>query len=115
MQLAIDALGDIAPRASTEPTIQSIIDAVTDFYRVRLIELQSERRNRSLNLPRQVCMYLIRHNTRHSLEEIGGYFGNRDHTTVLHSIRTIDQRRQTEPDFDALLKGLEDKIGMSST
>ena len=114
MQLAIDALGDIAPRASTEPTIQAIIEVVTDYYRVRLIELQSERRNRSLNLPRQVCMYLIRHNTRHSLEEIGGYFGNRDHTTVLHSIRIIDTRRQTEPDFDALLKGLEDKIGMSS-
>ncbi len=114
MQLAMDALGDIAPRASTEPTIQAIIDAVTDYYRVRLIELQSERRNRSLNLPRQVCMYLIRHNTRHSLEEIGGYFGNRDHTTVLHSIRIIDARRQTEPDFDALLKSLEDKIGMST-
>ena len=44
-------------------------------------------------LPRQVCMYLARKCTRHSLEEIGGFFGGRDHTTVMHALRTIDSKR----------------------
>jgi chromosomal replication initiator protein len=108
MDLATTALGDITPRTITEPSIQQIIDVVTDYFRVRLIDLQSERRSRSVNVPRQVCMYLIRQmTTRHSLEQIGGYFGNRDHTTVMHSIRNVDQRRQTEPDFDAQVRACE--------
>jgi chromosomal replication initiator protein len=111
MDLATIALGDIAPRTVSEPTIQQIIDVVTDYFRVRLIDLQSERRSRSVNVPRQVCMYLIRQKTtRHSLEQIGGYFGNRDHTTVMHSIRNVEQRRQTEPDFDAQVRACEDLI-----
>lgn len=110
MELALRAIGEIAPRDPHEPTIQTIIDAVTDFYRVRLIDLQSERRHRSVAQPRQVCMALIRSLTKHSLEEIGGYFGNRDHTTVLHAIRTVEERRSTESDFDAVVRTLESKI-----
>jgi len=110
MELAMQAIGDITSRDPHEPTIQTIIDAVTDFYRVRLIDLQSERRHRSVAQPRQVCMALIRMLTKHSLEEIGGYFGNRDHTTVLHAIRTVDERRAAEPDFDVIVRTLESKI-----
>lgn len=108
--LAQQALGELAPRPTAEPTVQSIMAAVTDFYRVRLFDLQSERRHRSIAQPRQVCMYLIRQHTRHSLEEIGGYFGNRDHTTVMHAIRTVDDRRGHDPNFDATIKALEAKI-----
>lgn len=110
MELALLAIGDLVSRDPHEPTIQTIIDAVTDFYRVRLIDLQSERRHRSVAQPRQVCMALIRLLTKHSLEEIGGYFGNRDHTTVLHAIRTVDERRAAEPDFDVVVRTLESKI-----
>ncbi|QOJ00154.1 MAG: chromosomal replication initiator protein DnaA [Phycisphaeraceae bacterium] len=108
--LAAAALGDLGPRVSSEPTIQSIIQTVTDFFRVRLVDLQSERRHRSVAQPRQVCMYLIRQHTRHSLEEIGGYFGNRDHTTVMHAVRAVDARRQDDPTFDDVMKSLEERI-----
>jgi chromosomal replication initiator protein len=96
----------------TEPTvsIQTIIASITEFYGVRTPELQSRRRQRSIALPRQLCMYLARRNTRYSLEEIGGYFGGRDHTTVLHAIRTIEGRLETEPEFSQQVHALEAKL-----
>ncbi len=77
---------------SHQPTVQSIIEIVCDFYDVKLVDLLSKRKFKSLAEPRQICMWLSRKLTRYSLEEIGGYFGGRDHTTVLHAIRTIDRR-----------------------
>ena len=73
----------------TNPGVQ-IFDAVTKYYGVRLSDLQSKRRHKSIAFPRQVCMYLARRHTRYSLEEIGGYFGGRDHTTVMHAVKTVD-------------------------
>ncbi len=110
MEMAVQVVGELPQRPTAEPTIQSIITIVTDFYRVRLVDLQSERRQRSVAQPRQVCMFLIRHLTRHSLEEVGGYFGNRDHTTVMHALRMVESRRLQEPDFDIVIRSLEDRI-----
>ena len=110
LSLARAALGDEAPAVGGEPTIQSIIDAVTEFYTIRLADLQSKHRQRSIALPRQVCMYLARRCTRHSLEEIGGFFGGRDHTTVMHAIRTVDEKRAKETDFELVVKSLEEKV-----
>ena len=70
-------------------TIEQIVEAVTGHFNVKVTELQSKRRNKNLALPRQVCMFLARQLTRWSLEEIGGYFGGRDHSTVLHATKTI--------------------------
>ena len=67
-----------------------IIDTVVDHYGVKFADLQSKRRQKSIAHPRQVCMYLVRRHTRHSLEEIGGFFGGRDHTTVMHAVRTVE-------------------------
>ncbi len=72
-----------------ELTINQIVEAVTNQFGVKVTELQSKRRNKTLALPRQVCMFLARRLTRWSLEEIGGYFGGRDHSTVLHANKTI--------------------------
>ncbi len=106
--LAKQALGDEA-QAATGPqlTIQNIIDAVTSFYGVKLADLQSKRRHRSITVPRQVCMYLARKRTRYSLEEIGGYFGGRDHTTVMHAIRTTEDRMEMEKDFKAQIDQID--------
>ncbi len=89
MELAKGALGDTEPPEQKRITIQQILDAVTKYYGVRLADLQSKKRNKSIAWPRQVCMFLARKHTRYSLEEIGGYFGGRDHTTVLHAVRTV--------------------------
>lgn len=110
LALAKQAVGDDAPIPASEPTIQAIINAVCEFYTIRLADLQSKHRQRSIALPRQVCMYLARRLTRHSLEEIGGFFGGRDHTTVMHAIKNVEDRRDTEPDFLAIVKSLEDRI-----
>ena len=81
---------------TTEPSIQDIIEAVTGYYDVKLTDLLSKRRHKSIALPRQICMWLARRHTRYSLEEIGGYFGGRDHTTVMHAIRSINGRRSDD-------------------
>jgi chromosomal replication initiator protein len=101
--LAEEALGTKlgAPRKGI--SIEDILKAVTGRFNVRLADLQSKKRTRSIALPRQVCMYLARELTRHSLEEIGGYFGGRDHTTVMHAKRSIDLLRQQDPQLQATL------------
>ncbi|UCD75486.1 MAG: chromosomal replication initiator protein DnaA [Phycisphaerales bacterium] len=85
--------GPPSSQPSHHPTVQEIIDTVTEYYGVKLTDLLSKRRQKSIALPRQVGMWLTRQHTRHSLEEIGGYFGGRDHTTVMHAIKTIDFKR----------------------
>jgi chromosomal replication initiator protein len=110
MEMARAAVGESAPQVVGEPTIQNIISTVTEFYSIRLADLQGKHRQRSIALPRQVCMYLSRKCTRHSLEEIGGFFGGRDHTTVMHAIRTVDSRRADDHEFDLIVRSLEEKV-----
>jgi chromosomal replication initiator protein len=92
LDLAKQALGDVEAVLEKRITVQQIIDAVVKYYGLKVADLQSKKRNASIAFPRQVCMYLARKHTRYSLEEIGGYFGGRDHTTVLHGVRTIETR-----------------------
>ncbi len=110
MGLATSALGEPPPKTDKQVQIQTIIAAVTDFYGVKITDLQSKRRQRSIALPRQVCMYLARRHTRYSLEEIGGYFGGRDHTTVMHAVRTVEERRELDSDFAHVVVSLESQI-----
>jgi chromosomal replication initiator protein len=77
---------------------------------VKLTDLLSKRRHKSIALPRQVCMWLARRHTRYSLEEIGGYFGGRDHTTVMHAIRTIDTRCAADSKLHTDVVRLEDQL-----
>ena len=103
LELARRALGELQPPRQGDISIQEILDAVMRRCNVRLADLQSRKRNKSIAFPRQVCMYLARELTRHSLAEIGGYFGGRDHTTVLHAARTIDAQRQRDGELDRML------------
>jgi chromosomal replication initiator protein len=114
LELAQEALGDEpVSSARQQLSIQTIIDAVTDFYGVKLSDLQSKRRHRSITLPRQVCMYLARRRTGYSLEEIGGYFGGRDHTTVMHAIRIVGDRVDQDPGFAAEVGQLDGMLATS--
>ena len=109
LDIAKVALADDRSRGalSNQPSIQMIIDAVTAYYDIKLSDLMSKRRHKSVALPRQVCMWLARKYTRYSLEEIGGYFGGRDHTTVLHAVRTIGVRRGADPDVSKAVDRIE--------
>jgi chromosomal replication initiator protein len=106
VDLAKEALRDLVVAPQRAITIQAIADAVLLRYNARLSDLQSKRRRQSVALPRQVCMYLARRLTRSSLEEIGAFFGGRDHTTVLHAERKV--RRMTE--HDSAFRGLAEAI-----
>jgi chromosomal replication initiator protein len=87
-----------------------IFDAVTKYYNVRLSDLQSKKRHKSIAFPRQVCMFLARRHTRYSLEEIGGYFGGRDHTTVLHAVRTVDQDMKDDKEIHKQVTHIEGQV-----
>ncbi len=95
---------------SVSVSVQSILDTVSGFYGLRVGDLLSKRRQRSIALPRQIGMYLARRHTRFSLGEIGGYFGGRDHTTVMHAIRTIDGKRAGDQSLDRDLIRLEETL-----
>jgi chromosomal replication initiator protein len=75
---------------SRRPTVERIAQRVSGYFGVETRQLQSQRRHRNVLLPRQVGMYLSRRLTRLSLDEIGAYFGRRDHSTVLHACRKVE-------------------------
>jgi chromosomal replication initiator protein len=110
LELAKTALGDSITPDQKRVTIQQILEAVTKYYNVRLSDLQSKKRHKSIAFPRQVCMYLARRHTRYSLEEIGGYFGGRDHTTILHGVRAIGEDIRDNPDIANQLTQLEGQL-----
>lgn len=110
LQMAKKALEPQEGLARKNVTITEIIDAVTNYYDVRLADLQSKKRSQSIALPRQICMYLARKLTKHSLEEIGGHLGGRDHTTVLHAFGKIDGLNHTDPETRSRLAELTESI-----
>ena len=110
IELAKAALGEAVTPEQKRITIQQIFDVVTKYYNVRLSDLQGKKRHKSIAFPRQVCMYLARKHTEYSLEEIGGYFGGRDHTTVLHAVRTVTEDCSTDSRIIEQLTHLEHQL-----
>ena len=110
LDLAKSALDDSFNNSIRNISITDIIEVVTRHYDVRLADLQSKRRSQSITMPRQICMYLARNLTRHSLEEIGGHLGGRDHTTVMHACQKIGKAEQENPQVHATLAELSRRI-----
>lgn len=107
------ALGDDDGMPPPAPTMQDILELVVNHYKVRLADLQGKKRNRTIAVPRQICMYLGRELTALSLEEIGGYLGGRDHSTVIHAHRNIKHLAQRDPSTAKTLEGLSDRLNQS--
>jgi chromosomal replication initiator protein len=110
LEFAKEALRDLLQLQAKLVTIENIQKTVADYYKVRMADLLSKRRNRSVARPRQVAMALAKELTTHSLPEIGDAFGGRDHTTVLHACKRIKELRGTEQrmteDYSNLLRTL---------
>ena len=91
-------------------TIDNIQRTVAEYYRIRVSDLLSKRRSRSVARPRQVAMALSKELTNHSLPEIGDAFGGRDHTTVLHACRKVkslrDESHEVKEDYQNLIRTL---------
>ncbi len=105
-----EALKDLISLQDKLVTIENIQKTVAEYYKIKLSELTSNRRNRSLARPRQLAMALAKELTNHSLPEIGKAFGGRDHTTVLHACRKIKELLAADPsleeDYTNLLRTL---------
>jgi chromosomal replication initiator protein len=112
LQLAEEQLTDILSANRRRITIDEIQRMVCQFYRVDRTEMASKRRARAVVRPRQVAMYLAKVLTPRSYPEIGRKFGGRDHSTVIHAVRLIEELRTRDADMDGdvrtLLRQLED-------
>jgi len=110
VEFAREALKDLIALQEKLVTIENIQRTVAEYYKIRVAELLSRRRSRSVARPRQVAMALARELTTHSLPEIGDAFGGRDHTTVLHACDRIRELRESErrmaEDYSNLLRTL---------
>jgi len=96
LDFAKEALRDLLALQERLVTVENIQKTVAEYYKIRIADLLSKRRSRSIARPRQVAMALAKELTNHSLPEIGDAFGGRDHTTVLHACRRVKELRESE-------------------
>ncbi|MGO8831005.1 MAG: chromosomal replication initiator protein DnaA [Steroidobacteraceae bacterium] len=96
LEFAKEALRDLLALQEKLVTVENIQKTVAEYYKIRIADLLSKRRSRSIARPRQVAMALAKELTNHSLPEIGDAFGGRDHTTVLHACRRVRELRESE-------------------
>ncbi|MEP6547920.1 MAG: chromosomal replication initiator protein DnaA [Gammaproteobacteria bacterium] len=96
LELVKEALRDVLALQEKLVTVENIQKTVAEYYKIRIADLLSKRRSRSIARPRQVAMALAKELTNHSLPEIGDAFGGRDHTTVLHACRRVKELREME-------------------
>ena len=96
LEMAQDVLRDLLRASDRRVTIDEIQRRVAEYFNVKMGDMLSARRARSVARPRQIAMYLSKQLTTRSLPEIGRKFGGRDHTTVIHAVRKIEQLREED-------------------
>jgi chromosomal replication initiator protein len=110
VELAREALRDLLAVQIRQISVENIQRIVADYFKIKVADMYSKKRSRTVARPRQIAMTLAKELTSLSLPDIGDAFGGRDHTTVLHACRKIAELRGTNPDvsrdFDALLQAL---------
>jgi len=101
VETAKEALKDILVAQNRQISIENIQKTVADYFRLKLVELLSKKRTRNLTRPRQMAMSIAREITSMSLPEIGNAFGGKDHSTVIHACKTVNELRKTDATVDA--------------
>ena len=110
LSLAQDVLRNVLQHDDRAVTIEVIQKFVADYYQLKLAELKSRNNSKSVAMPRQIAMYLCKSLTNASLPEIGRSFGGKHHSTVIHSIRKIEDLRKRDGDFNTLLNTLSESL-----
>ena len=112
MELTQDCLSDVLKASDRKVTVEEIQRKVSEHYAIRLSDMIGPKRVRNYARPRQIAMYLAKHMTNRSLPEIGRRFGGRDHTTVMHGVRRIEELKakdsQIADDLELLRRALEE-------
>jgi chromosomal replication initiator protein len=103
LQLAQEVLKSILDHEEKAVTIESIQKFVADYYNLKMVDLKSRNNSKSVAKPRQIAMYLCKALTHASLPEIGRSFGGKHHSTVIHSIRKVEDLRKKDLDFNTLI------------
>ncbi|MEH3099209.1 chromosomal replication initiator protein DnaA [Sphingomonas adhaesiva] len=106
LEFAQVTLGDMLRGAQRRVTIDQIQKAVADHFELKPLDMLSARRARAVARPRQIAMYLSKRLTTRSLPEIGRKFGGRDHSTVIHAVRRIEELRDSDRDVDGAVRVL---------
>jgi chromosomal replication initiator protein len=101
--LAQEVLKNILDHEERAVTIEIIQKYVADYYNLKLADLKSRNNSKSVAMPRQIAMYLCKSLTHASLPEIGRSFGGKHHSTVIHSIRKVEELRKKDTDFNSLM------------
>lgn len=110
MELAKEVMGHIIKDKKKEITIDMILKEVAAFYAMKISDIKSEKRIRSIIIPRQVAIYLCRKLTDSSLVSIGEKFGGKDHATVIHSIKKIEEEMKTKKELKNTVEKIEARI-----
>jgi len=112
LDLARQEFGTTPARPIPIPTI---LETVARHFRLKVSQLQGKKRSKTITHPRHISMYLARQLTSQSLEDIGGYFGGRDHTTVLHASRTITRQIEANSTLRALIDDISQDVKNAQT
>lgn len=110
LSMAREALKDIIVDKSRDVTIEMIQKQVADMHGVKVSELKSEKRLKTLVVPRQIAIYLCREMTKASFPEIGEKFGGKDHSTIIHSVKKIEKQLAQDPDLKGRLDEIRKKL-----
>jgi chromosomal replication initiator protein len=103
LELTQEVLKNVIDQDEKAVTIETIQKFVSDYYQLKMFELKSKNNSKSIALPRQIAMYLCKTLTHASLPEIGRSFGGKHHSTVIHSIKKVEEMRKTDGDFNSLM------------
>ena len=107
MALVVESLRHIVRSPGRHAvSVEEIQKKISDYYHIRPQDMRSKKRARQFSHPRQIAMYLCKQLTKCSFPEIGRHFGDRDHTTVMHAVRTIDKKRTTDAELAEELQTL---------
>jgi chromosomal replication initiator protein len=106
LSLAQEVLRDVLSHEDKAVSIDMIQKHVADYYQLKMAELKSRNNAKSVSMPRQVAMYLCKHLTNASLPEIGRSFGGKHHSTVIHSIKKVEEMRKNDSAFNSLINTL---------
>ena len=103
LSLAQEVLRDLLDHDDQTVTIETVQRFVANYYKLKIADLKSRNNSKSVTLPRQIAMYLVKSLTNHSLPQIGKSFGGKHHSTVIHSIKKIDERCKRDSEFRTLV------------
>ena len=113
IDLAKEAIQNFIQRTSNELNVGHIQNLVADYFDIPVDRMKSKTRKREVVTARQVAMFLCKNHTSEPLKSIGEQFGGRDHSTVIYSIRSVQDLIDTDKEFKKIVKELQKKIKMS--